>query len=108
MNEEITQLLNSLAERFCERRALKPLWRFLSAYFALNGLTDGWEDCYNSLRDVRSLCGSDLRPDEARDLNVLINRIGQMLDRQNFISELQSDIEHGIQREMSQAKPTDV
>jgi hypothetical protein len=84
MKDEIPQLFHSLAERFCERRALKPLWRFLSAYFSLNGLTDGWTQGYDALRDVRSLCRRELQPGEARDLNLLINRIGQMLDKQAF------------------------
>ncbi len=107
MKDEIPQLLDSLAERFCERRALKPLWRFLSAYFSINGLTDGWEQCYDTLRDVRSLCGGDLRPDEAKDLNLLINRIGQMLDKQTLIRDIQNDIERGIAASLADTKPDD-
>ena len=107
MKDEIPQLLDSLAERFCERRALKPLWRFLSAYFSINGLTDGWEQCYDALRDVRSLCGGDLLPDEFKDLNLLINRIGQMLDKQAFIEDLQNDIMQGIERGIKEKSPND-
>jgi hypothetical protein len=92
MNDEIPKLLESLAERLCARRALKPLWRFLGAYFSINGLTDGWHQCYNALRDVRALCGGDLQPDELSDLNLLINRIGQMLEKQGFVEDLQNDI----------------
>lgn len=92
MDDDIPQLLDSVAVRLCERRALKPLWRFLGAYFALNGLTDGWHDCYEALRDVRALCGSDLQPDELRDINFLINRIGQMLEKHDFLEELKGDI----------------
>ena len=89
---DIPALLDSVADRLCERRALQPLWRFLGAYFSLNGLTNGWHQCYDSLRDVRALCGDKLQPGELRDINLLINRIGQMLDKQEFIGELQEDI----------------
>jgi hypothetical protein len=82
MADDIPSLLDSIAIRLCERRALKPLWRFLSAYFSLNGLTDRWHDCYDALRDVRALCGNDLQPDKLRDINLLINKIGQLLEKQ--------------------------
>ncbi len=45
MNEEINTLLKSLADRFCERKALHCLFNFLPAFFSPNGLTDGWEEC---------------------------------------------------------------
>jgi len=41
---EIAQIQDSLADRFCARRDLYCLFRFLPAYFAPNGLTDGWEE----------------------------------------------------------------
>jgi hypothetical protein len=96
MKDEIPDLLDSLAKRLCARRALKPLWRFLGAYFSINGLTDGWHQCYDALRDLRSLCGSDLQADELRDLNLLINKIGQMLEKQAFVEDLQNDITRSL------------
>jgi hypothetical protein len=92
MSDDIAKLLDSLADRLCQRRALKPLWRFLSAYFAPNGLTDGWAQCYDALRDVRALCGSELQPEERRDLDLLINRVGQLLTKHEFVQNLQNDI----------------
>jgi hypothetical protein len=83
VNEEITSLLDSLANRLWQRKALYPLWRFLSAYYSLNGLTDGWNHCYDSLRDFRALCRDKLEPEELRETNLLINRIGQMLQRED-------------------------
>jgi hypothetical protein len=105
MKNEIPELFDSLAEKFCQRRALKPLWRFLSAYFSINGATDGWAQCYDALRDVRSLCGRELRPDEARDLNLLINRIGQMLAKQKFVEGLQNEITRDVERKISETNP---
>ena len=98
MNDNIPLLLDSLAARLCQRRALMPLWRFLSAYFSLNGLTDGWQQCYDCLRDLRALCGNDLQPDELRDVNVLINRIGQMLEKQELITGIQKDIAQSLEK----------
>ena len=80
MKTEIQKLMASLSERLCERKALKSLFRFLGAYFAINGLTDGWEDCLTALKDLRALCRDDLKPDELDDVNKLINLIHRMLD----------------------------
>lgn len=79
MYEEIPKILQSLAERFCERRAYSCLLRFLPAYFAPNGLTDGWEDCRTALADTRALCRDQLKPDEAEDLHKAMNLIDRML-----------------------------
>lgn len=76
---EFSKIINSLAERFCARRAYKCLFRFLPAYFAPNGLTDGWEDCRNALANTRSLCRDDLQDDEMKDINSALNIIDQML-----------------------------
>ena len=92
MNEEITTLLDSLVDRLWQRKALRPLWRFLGAYYSLNGLTDGWHQCYDGLRDFPHSVRDELQPDEIRDTNLLINRIGQMLQRQETIGEIQQDI----------------
>ncbi len=79
MNEELNQILASLADRFCERRAYKCLFRYMPAYFSPNGLTDGWELCQESLKDTRALCKGELLEDEAKDLNRAINLIDRML-----------------------------
>jgi hypothetical protein len=51
---EIAQIQDSLADRFCARRDLYCLFRFLPAYFAPNGLTDGWEERRTALGDTRA------------------------------------------------------
>jgi hypothetical protein len=79
MSDELNKLLSSLAERFCERRALQSLFRFLPALFAVNGLTDGWELSRKALSDTRALCRSDLTADEREDIDRAINLIDRML-----------------------------
>ncbi len=79
MNEELPKLLESLADRLCERRAYSCLLRFMPAYFAPNGLTDGWELCRTALADTRALCRDELESDEARDLHNAMNMIDRML-----------------------------
>lgn len=81
--DQINPNLNELAERFCERKALKCLFRFLPAYFSINGLTDGWEMCLSSLKDLRALCRDDLTKEEAERINETINLIHKMLDNRN-------------------------
>ena len=79
MYEEIPKILESLADRFCQRRAYGCLLRFLPAYFSPNGLTDGWEDCLSALKETRALCRNQLLEDEMEDINKLTSLIGQML-----------------------------
>ena len=76
---EFSEIMNSLAERFCARRAYKCLFRFLPAYFAPNGLTDGWEDCRIALANTRSLCRDDLQEDEMKDIQSALNIIDRTL-----------------------------
>ena len=92
MNEDIPRLMDSLIDRLWQRKALYPLWRLLGAHYRLNGLTDGWHDCYDGLRDFRALCRDTLQPDELKDTNGLINRIGQMLERKETIEDIQKEI----------------
>lgn len=92
MNDEVPKLFDSLAARLCERKALKPLYHFLSAYFAINGLTDGWHSSYEELRLLRAMCRDQLAPDELRDVNTLINRIGRGLDRHVWLEDVKEDI----------------
>lgn len=80
-DNEIAELLGSLADRFCERRALDCLFTFLPAYFARNGLTDGWEDCRTALADTRALCKDQMTRDEAEDVHKAIVLIDRMLSQ---------------------------
>jgi len=46
--------LRSLIDTWCDRRCLKALSRILPAYMGFNGLTEGWGDLYDALRNVRA------------------------------------------------------
>jgi hypothetical protein len=39
----------------CDERKLRALSRVLPGYLALNGLTDGWANLYESLKSARAL-----------------------------------------------------
>jgi len=92
MNDDIPQIMDSLIDRLWRRKALYPLWRLLGANYRINGLTDGWHDCYDGLRDFRALCRDKLHEDELNDTNTLINRLGQVLDRTEMIQEIKQSI----------------
>lgn len=99
MTEEIGKTLASLADRFCERRAYRCLLRFMPAYFSITGLTDGWDDCRNNLKDTRSLCRDDLKPDELADINKVINLIDRMLDQRDTLVGIQNAIIDQVNRQ---------
>lgn len=92
MNDEILILYCSLADRLCERKALKPLWRFLSAYFAVNGLSDGWEDSYRCLKSLRALCRDELTRDELKDVDALINKVGQIVTGGEWTRQIEENV----------------
>ncbi|MEA3428248.1 MAG: hypothetical protein U9Q84_03290 [Thermodesulfobacteriota bacterium] len=77
--DEFWDIMKSVADRLCKRRAYNCLFRFLPAYFAPNGLTDGWEQCRDTLKDTRALCRDDLTENEKRDLHRATNIIDRML-----------------------------
>lgn len=78
--DEFWEIMNSLADRLCQRRAYKCLFRFLPAYFAPNGLTDGWEQSREALKTVRALCKNELTEDEHNDLHKATNILDRMLE----------------------------
>jgi len=70
-----------LIERWCDRRELKPLRRFLNGIAALNGLTDGFEDMLTELRTIRGLDRVCLKEDELEIVIELIHDIEDALER---------------------------
>ena len=79
MTDEFWKIMTGLSEKFCERKALKCLFRFLPAYYAPNGLMDGWEGCRKALADTRALCRDELTPDEEENIHKAMNIIDRML-----------------------------
>jgi hypothetical protein len=53
-NEEFFAGLRSLIDRWCVERRLVALSRILPGYVAFNGLTDGWQQLYDSLKATRA------------------------------------------------------
>lgn len=76
---DIFAVIDALIDRWCERRALKPLRLILTAY-PPNGLTDGWHELYNALRDVRALCRDELPEADNKDINQVVFAIQEMLE----------------------------
>jgi hypothetical protein len=71
-NEDFFALLKQLIDKWCDRRALKPLSRMLGPYLAFDGLTDGWGEILSALKSIHALCRSDLYDAEAKAVDVLI------------------------------------
>ena len=66
--EKFWELMDSLADRLCERRAYQCLAHLLPAYLAPNGLTDGWMQCRDGLKNTQAQCRETMTPEEWRDL----------------------------------------
>ena len=72
-------VIDGLIDQWCERRALRPLRTLLPAY-PPNGLTDGWHELYDALRDVRSACRDELTEAEMQKINRAVVTAQKMLD----------------------------
>lgn len=81
MKDDLIEILDCLADGFCERRAYKCLLRFLPAYYLPNGLTDGLESCRKGLAETRALCRDNLKEEETEKINHAINLIDRALFR---------------------------
>jgi hypothetical protein len=77
---KIFTTLDELIDGWCERRALKALRLTLPGYHSVNGLTDGWQQLYAALRDVRATCKDELNKEEREKLNGVIVSIESLLD----------------------------
>ena len=72
--------IQQLIERWCDRRALKPLRQLLPAYPLHSPHTDGWFDLYRALRDVEVFCKEELPPEEHEMLRCAMGEIAAALD----------------------------
>lgn len=57
-------LLRQLIDRWCERRALRPLRAILPCYPLVSGLTDEWMSLATSLKIIRVQFATDLVAEE--------------------------------------------
>jgi hypothetical protein len=71
-HDEFLHTLKALADTWCERRALRPLHRFLGGYLALNGLTDGYADLEVALQDVLAFGKGDFTEEERAEIKRLL------------------------------------
>lgn len=64
-NAELFALLDRLVDRWCERRALRPLSILLRAYPMVSPLSDGWHELRTALRSLRCLREPDISESES-------------------------------------------
>jgi hypothetical protein len=74
-----TETLDTLIDRWCERRAIRPLQRLLPAYPAPLVHTDQQHQLLEALRDVKGSCRANLTKDELRMLIETINTLENSL-----------------------------
>ena len=63
---DIPATLNTLIDRWCERRAIRPLQLLLRAYPGPLAHVDQMFGLLDALRDVKDLCRAELPEDELR------------------------------------------
>ncbi len=61
---DICQTLDTLIDRWCERRALRPLQFLFRAYPGVLAHTDQKFELLSALKDVKGLCRAELTPEE--------------------------------------------
>lgn len=71
-NEDYLAALRALIERWCDERKLAALSRILPGYLALNGLTDGWANLYESPKATRAVGHEAFSPADWDTLNDLV------------------------------------
>ena len=76
---ELTQTLDTLIDRWCERRAIKPLQVLLRAYPGPLAHTDQKFEVLEAMRDVKGLCRRDLTDDELQMLIEALNALEDSL-----------------------------
>jgi len=64
-DSRLAELLRTLVDGWCTRRALRPLAVLLPSYLAWNGLSDGWHELWRALNDLRGV-GPEVLTDEER------------------------------------------
>jgi hypothetical protein len=65
---DIRQTLDTLIDRWCERRALRPLQLLFRAYPGPLAHTDQLFELLDALKDVKGLCRAELPADELQML----------------------------------------
>ena len=84
-NNEFLHDLKKLADSWCERRALKPLYHFLPGNFSLNGLSDGLGAIETALKDVLVFAQDEITEAEKKEIKRLLILVQQALHQQSSI-----------------------
>jgi len=75
----ITKILDTLIDGWCERRAIRPLQYLLRAYPGPLAHTDQKLELLDALKDVKGLCRENLTPEERQLLNEAHNTLEDAL-----------------------------
>lgn len=78
-NEDFMVDLKKLADGWCERRALRPLFYFLPGYFGLNGLTDGFGNLETALKDVLAFAKTEITEEEKKEVKRILILVQQAI-----------------------------
>ncbi len=77
----LTEKLDWLIDRWCERRELRPMQFLFRAYPGSLAHTDQFGEVLDALKDVKGLCRDKLKPEE---LTVVISLINEL---ENFVRQ---------------------
>ena len=80
----VTETLDTLIDRWCERRALRPLQYILQAYPAALAHTDQKFQLLEAMKNVKGLCRKDLTEEELRLLIQALNELEDTLKPKPF------------------------
>ena len=79
--KDIRPTLDILIDRWCERRALRPLQLLLRAYPGSQANTGDVSKLLDALKDVKGLCREELPTDEVQMLIEVHNALEDSLKR---------------------------
>jgi hypothetical protein len=79
--QELSQTLQELVERWCDRRSLQALRFILRGFPLSNYLTDDWAELMTALKDVRAFARKELTPDEPKSVDDCIRAIERLVYR---------------------------
>jgi hypothetical protein len=77
----VCQNIDMLIDRWCQRRALKPLSILLPKYVTPLAHTDQKFELLEALRDVKGLCRKELTAEEIELLIPALNALEDSLDK---------------------------
>ncbi len=78
--EDISSILDPLIDKWCGRRAVKPLRNLLPSYPRAQWLTDDCFDLLNALKDTRA-CGDEVTVEERGALTKAIILLQDALEK---------------------------